>query len=185
MGDAVIHVSILHRPNFSIFTTTFKVLTFRMKLKHKTSAVALILALGLMGCQKNDGVPRGYVSGKVTYTDGSPVTLHKVVFANEETGVGGSSHVGEDGRYSIQYKGDEGIPSGSKYMISVKPDPPAMTPEEYNAYMNASAAEQAKIDQDRMAQVNAISEKYWSMRTSGFEYQVEEGDQTFDIEIEK
>lgn len=151
--------------------------------------MSCLLLLGLtvpalLGCNAGQSIPLGEVTGKVIDGDGQPLTGCQVVYANEESGVAGSSEVSADGTYTILYRGKPGLPANTTYKICVVPkDPEPLTGEQYDDYMNASPRKQREIDRQRLEGSAEIPAKYIDLRTSGLEFHIEEGKQVNDIAI--
>ncbi|MDR0390765.1 MAG: carboxypeptidase-like regulatory domain-containing protein [Planctomycetaceae bacterium] len=121
----------------------------------------LVLAVGCSGNMK--------VSGKVTFSDGTPLTSGEVRF--ESSGFLASGKIQSDGNYTIGtiYESD-GIPNGS-YRVSIYaleyPDiPPDTDPA------------------DAPSPKSLVAEKFCSAETSGLTCEVN-GTTKFDITVEK
>jgi hypothetical protein len=83
-------------------------------------AVALFV-----GCSGGGTVP---VTGKVTLTDGTPVTAGHVEFSTEDMKMSSSGEIGEDGTYTLStYGQDDGCPPGKYRVMVSNSDPPVAT----------------------------------------------------------
>jgi hypothetical protein len=121
-------------------------------MKHY-SFIVLMLCLGLFaGCSS-----KVKVSGKVTFTDGEPVNMGKVVFEdNEHTYFG---MIQPDGQYSLGVLRDgDGIPPGK-----------------YQAAVTGVMTDDAKP---------LIADKWTRSKTSGLEYDIKKS-MVVDIQVER
>ena len=129
---------------------------------------ALVLSwFGLAGC----GGPSetlGKVAGKVTF-QGEPVTEGVVIFSNQEKGVYMTAALGPDGSYTVEMAQGSGLPLGT-YRVSIAPPPPndrvgpVPKPIKPGAHSN-------------------IPQKYRKPDTSGLTLTVEQGENTFDVDM--
>jgi hypothetical protein len=121
-----------------------------------------ILAL-FIGCNKGN-----FVTGKVTFPDGSPLTRGEVIFATPSFVAAGMIH--PDGTYSIRANNSkEGIPSGT-YSVTVK------------SYEDIQENPNGIMENLKPAK-SFIDTKYTSPATSGLTCEVT-GTMTFDINVE-
>ncbi len=72
----------------------------------------------LVGC---GGESLNPVTGKVVYTDGTPVTVGTVTFNNAEKQVAASSPIAQDGTFSLTFGDSQGAPAGA-YRVVVTGD---------------------------------------------------------------
>ena len=140
----------------------------------------LSLAFILSGC--GSGMPKGYVSGKVTLQNGNDPAGLLVRFINASDGVGATGVVQQDGRYSLKSKGESGVPIGS-YKIAVTAQVRHMTDLEVVEFMKLSGAEQREVEKERRAKSQLVPKMYRSTETSDLSYEVVSGSQTHDIVI--
>ncbi|MEW4561819.1 hypothetical protein AB1K70_04795 [Bremerella sp. JC770] len=142
--------------------------------------IAILLATG---CTTGDSVPRGQVTGKVLGDDGEPVHGYRIVYTNEETGTAGTGAIGVDGSYEVVHRGVPGLPANLTYIVTVVPaKPKSMTSEQYDAFMDASPREQARIERERQPEMSEnVPEEFFNTRTSQLKFVVKEGDQTNDV----
>ncbi len=141
---------------------------------YRRCAYALPVALVLLGlCLTGCGGPReilGKVSGKVTF-QGEPVSEGLVIFSNTDKGVYMTAKLGPDGSYAVKMAEGSGLPLGT-YQVSITPPlvevplGPMLTPPKPRAFPN-------------------IPPKYRRNETSGLTLTVEQGDNTFDVDMEK
>ena len=131
----------------------------------------------LVGCGDGASGPTGTVSGKVTYK-ASPVPEGCVVaFVHEETSKAATAQIGADGSYTLKMLGKAEVPTGA-YKISVSPpadtaEPGPDDPEAYAALMEGGAS----------APQAAFPAKYLTSESSGLAFTVEEGPNTFNVEM--
>ena len=135
--------------------------------KHGVLFVLLLVCVLFSGCGK--GVK---VSGKVSFSDGTPLDVGKVCFSDGNLTVYGT--INEKGEYKMGVNTDgEGIPPGS-YVVSIvnatKPD---------SRYMIKS-----EDDGDYPLDVTVIDLKFSNGKTSGLTCEVK-GSPTYDIKVEK
>ena len=149
------------------------------------SRFLVVLALcpclaAIVGCGDGVSGPTGTVSGKVTY-NGSPVPAGcTITFVHEETSVAATGKTGADGSYSLTMRGQERVSVGA-YKISVSPpaegaQPGPEDPEAYKAVMQAGGGDQAESKP-------AFPDKYLTTSTSGLTFTVEEGSNTYDLDM--
>ena len=128
-----------------------------MNYKYCTILLCLV-ALALTGC---DGGKK-QISGKVTFSDGKPVTLGKVVFSTESFQATGT--IQEDGSYRMGTIGEkDGVPPG-EYSVSV---------------MGV-----ARLDLGAMTSYPLCEEKYMSPQTSGLTITIPVPGNKYDIVLE-
>jgi hypothetical protein len=125
------------------------------------AATALIL-LGLAGCEANRTYP---VAGKVVFTDGEPVTGGLVMFEPlDQPTVCARGHIRADGTFHLStYKTNDGACAG-RHRVLVQPPMPNNRQE---------------------SQSPPIHPRFGSFDTSGLEYTVTPGKNTFTIEVER
>jgi hypothetical protein len=124
--------------------------------------ILFVLVLSI-GCSKGNSV-----TGKVTLSDGNPLTRGEVTFSTSTFVAAGM--IQPDGTYSIRANNTkEGIPSG-KYVVTVK------------AYEDAQENPDGMMENLKPAK-SVIDTKYTSPATSGLTCEVN-GSMTFDISVE-
>jgi hypothetical protein len=156
----------------------------RLSPTHTSRALTLLVAaavgLGTAGCSK----PVGSLSGKVTYK-GKEVKGGNVIFLKAD-GQTVWAPIKEDGTYSV-----DKIPAGPVKVgvetSSLKPkNAPGQAPRRSNP-APADAQNQPKQMDDPVELAKryvAIPDKYEDPKTSGKEYTVTPGKQTFDIPLD-
>jgi hypothetical protein len=123
-----------------------------------------ILVVLITGCSG-----KTQVSGKVTFDDGSPLTVGEVRF--ESTGFLASGKIQSDGTYQLGSVGkSDGVPNGS-YKVSI-------------FAMEESGINPGMLPGDAPVPKSLVTEKYRSGETSGLVCEVN-GSTTFDITVEK
>ena len=153
--------------------------------------LGLSLSLTLTGCGggEDDGYEgvRGSVEGKTSYAD-KPLPKGTIISFETFEGTGGTGVVDGEGNYEIIASGG-GLPIG-KYMVSVSPpDQGATEPDLPSTLEEVAAAEKANdpanvvVETEQAALDTAIPAKYQMADTSGLEFEVKEGKNTFDIEL--
>ncbi|WP_131282331.1 carboxypeptidase-like regulatory domain-containing protein [Blastopirellula marina] len=84
-----------------------------------STLLAAVLMLHLTGCSPG-GIATYPTSGKVTYTDGSPVTGGLIIFADSEQNISSEGVIESDGSYYMgTYSGDDGVPQGN-YQVTIQ-----------------------------------------------------------------
>lgn len=137
-----------------------------------------VSVITLLGCG-GDGipdVPRGTVTGKVTF-DGGPIPEgSSIVFSSDGgTGIPASSSVGSDGSFRLRAKNSFDIPTGI-YQISISPPTPKQMTEE--DAMDASI--KGTISD---IQFKEIPNEYRNPVTSGETFEVKEGENTYTLDM--
>ena len=129
-------------------------------MKHSTLFVLSLCLVFLVGCSS-----KVKVSGKVTFQDGEPVPVGKVVFEDDQHTYFGI--IQPDGKYSAGVRRDgDGIPPG-KYRVAV-----AGAWAE-NVYDGETLVSEARP---------LIAEKWTDSKTSGLEYDIQKS-MTINIEV--
>ncbi|MDR1923564.1 MAG: hypothetical protein LBQ66_04235 [Planctomycetaceae bacterium] len=131
-------------------------------ISYKTFVFGFVcfLSVFVVGCGSNTNIK---VSGKVSFDDGSPLTVGNVIFENEKIFYTGA--IQKDGSFRMGgLKKGEGIPAG-KYQVAVSR---AMTIE-----FSGTAAPPTITE--------LIAEKFRNTKTSGLEFDIQK--KTTDIEI--
>lgn len=154
-----------------------------MKL-HATLLMCLAVVAGC-GEKAPELGPQAQVSGSVT-NDGKPVTLNcQVVFFSSKAGLTLTGTVDSLGKYSL-FPADPkvGVPVG-RYTVAIMPPVVAAVPAdpsspEYQKMMESGGAPEA--DADRAPDV---PEKFRDPKTSGLEFEIKEGPNTFDFDLSK
>ncbi|MDR2170834.1 MAG: hypothetical protein LBP59_11885 [Planctomycetaceae bacterium] len=127
-----------------------------LNIKIIINVLSLLLILFIAGCGSNVKV-----SGKVTFSDGSPLEKGKVVFENDRYSFFGT--IQKDGTFRLgRYKDGDGIIAG-KYQVAV------------NSFT-------ATVGEGLMPSVTYfVAEKFRSTKTSGIEFDIQK--KTTDISI--
>jgi hypothetical protein len=122
----------------------------------------MVMAASIAGCSGSKSAP---VHGKVTLKDGTPVKDTTLTFENSERHLKAWGVTGEDGTYTLttETPGD-GAPLGS-FKISVHSPLPK--------------------DSAQPTMPGPFNPRYESPGTSGLEYTVKPGDNTYDIVLDK
>lgn len=143
--------------------------------KHASFLFA-IACLGLVpGCGGSG--PAGTVSGTVTL-NGSPVAAQVTFMNNEATASAVSDS--STGEYSLTYGESNRIPVGTyNIAITAAPGSDEVSDQDYEAMMEGGGASGT----DTAAQ-SGIPTKYQRSSTSGLEFTVSEGANSFDIKLE-
>jgi hypothetical protein len=124
--------------------------------------ILLLLLPCLFGC--SDAVA---VKGKVTFADGEPLEIGKVVFENDTKTFTGK--IQKDGTFSMgQLKEGQGIPPGK-----------------YRVYVSEAFLEEITDGVPFPKITHLIAEKYRSPQTSGLEYDIQKKTTDISITIEK
>lgn len=130
---------------------------------------SLVLLVLVAGCGGNDAPPLSKISGKVI-SSGKPLTHGMVSFASEE-GFGASASIDEQGNYTLSSQYGSGIPVGT-YSVTVTP-PPREEVDMGDGPPSPAARNQYP----------EIPMKYRDFSTSGLQFTVEQGRQTFDLNL--
>ena len=142
--------------------------------KYIWMCVALLLSV-FVGCG-GDGTK---VTGKVTYEDGTPLTVGRVMFENET--ISASGPIDQDGKYQLMVEeGRTGLPAGS-YRVCIL------------GAMQADSSMSEKIKKDKSSanddegapMVLVIDPKFTSGTKSGLTCDVQGSSVTYDIQVEK
>lgn len=137
------------------------------------------LLLVFSGCNKSSlSGPTGTVTGKVTY-NGEPVPAGcSVVFMHQETSTPASGVTSADGTYSLSMRGEPKALVG-EYKVSVSP------PTSSDQVDESSAGYEAAMTGEEAAQAPTapFPDKYLLPETSGLTFTVNEGPNTFDVEM--
>lgn len=132
--------------------------------------------LGLVAGCGGSG-PTGTVSGTVTL-NGSPIAAQVTFMNNEATASAVSDSA--TGQYSLVYGESNRIPLGTyNIAITAAPGSDEITDQDYEAMMEGDGASGT----DSSAQ-SGIPTKFQRSSTSGLEFTVSEGDNSFDIKLE-
>jgi hypothetical protein len=142
-------------------------------------APAMLAAAGCLGRSQ----PTGTVSGKVTH-NGKTVPAGCLVTFVSEKGVAALGTVDASGRYQLKFAGKPDVPA-LQYNISVTfpgAAGPEMTDEDERKYMAGDPEAIAKFA--RKAPIAPIPKKYADEFQSGLSFQIKEGANTFDIDLQ-
>ena len=129
----------------------------------------LLLFVFAVGCGGNASV-----TGKVTLTDGTPVTVGDVIFKTSDQMARGK--IQADGTYALETGGNKGVPPGT-YMVSIGVSPTVVPPAP-----NPAGGPPVGRPQISMPTI-PFAEKYRSPATSGLTCEVK-GRTTFNITLE-
>ncbi len=140
----------------------------------RTFGCCLILVLAGCGGSNLPEGETGSVSGTLTSNGQTPPDGATVVFLHQEKGLAASGTVGADGRYSLKMRGGGAILTG-KYFVGVTPPTVEMTPEE-----QAAAATGGPIKGPEWPD---FPPKYLIPESSGIEFEVKPGSNTFDLDM--
>lgn len=140
-------------------------------MKHALYCGMVLLVLGIVGCGSNVKV-----SGKVSFPDGSPLTVGKVVFETDSFIASGDLQ--PDGSYTLgSLKKNDGIPPGT-YRVSVAG---AMKAGEAKNVTMSSGGISSTVPMSLYMPV--IAPKYTKGETSGITCEVQKST-TFDFKVE-
>tara|TARA_R110002095_G_scaffold184553_6_gene161758 strand:+ start:5669 stop:6145 length:477 start_codon:yes stop_codon:yes gene_type:complete len=134
----------------------------------KTGLLLLVLSLiSLTGCGNAPrGIPRGDISGEVTFQD-APVTEGVVTFFSDKTGIAAGTKLDNNGSFSIP----DGIEVGT-YVVTITPpyeeEPPGLS-----------------VVEKPQKKYPDIPVKYRSGETSGLQAKVESGTNHYEFKMVK
>ncbi|WP_417391483.1 hypothetical protein [Gimesia sp.] len=123
------------------------------------------LFLLITGCGGDAEFPTGQVNGKVTY-EGAPVTEGVISFYSSELGVGASADLSEEGQYSIT----DPLKTGT-YAVTILPPP--------------EAPPQDAIPVSTKTEHKDIPQKYRDPKKSELSVKIDEGTNSFDVNMTK
>ncbi len=129
----------------------------------KKKALFLPLFFALLACGCNDG--KVGLGGKVTYTDGAPVTMGAVVFIQGKT-FQANGAIGADGMYQMESGGKPGLPPG-KYKVYI------------------SGVEKRDPNDPNAMPIPLVAQKWTTPNTSGLEFTVAEKNEPYNIVVER
>ena len=148
-----------------------------MKAKHFLVGCALCLAVAwIAGCEPG-GPATEPVTGKVTFTDGSPVPQGTVVFYSEK--VTPMGQIKEDGSYTLYTGEKEGAPVGNYTIYFMGMDS--------GGYVAPKQDEETGeiLEEAEAASGSVVAEKYLSPEDSDIKKEVTSGPNQIDISVEK
>jgi hypothetical protein len=127
------------------------------------AVLSLIITLFLTGCSRN--VP---LSGKVTFSDGEPVTLGNVFFVTPTTIA--QAAIQKDGTYTVGSMAEtDGMPRG-----------------EYEVFLAVEVVSSRVVKgQSENTYTSLIDAKYTKPETSGLVFMADGKTKTFDIKVER
>jgi len=143
-----------------------------------STAALVLLGFALQGCGSN--VPSGQVTGTVK-VKGENAKAGTTVMFSSAAGTSATGLVGDNGTYTLKMNGassPEQIPTGS-YTVAVfaASNAAAMSEADYERMMSGGGkAPEAKKD-------TSIPAKYNNANTSGLKFDVQQGSNTYDINI--
>ncbi len=148
--------------------------------------VLLVLAPAMLGCGGGGG--RDYkikadqqatISGTVKYGDANVPLNSQVTFFNSTEGIAAVGFADENGNYTLKPAEKEtGLPAGT-YQVTVSPPPPPPMTEEQYKKMDASAMAMPDIT------YKELPKKFYNYMTSGLEFEVKPGPNTFDLDLKE
>ncbi len=152
-----------------------------MKLHHP-AAICVALLWGwtvLPGCSSgHDYGPTGRVTGRLTM-DGAPLSAGSgVCFMEPMAGFLAFGMTDADGKFSVDSWNEGNLPVG-KYKVWLA-SPPGAAPREMTSEERMDHPELAAEPKVRLE----FPRKYVDKKTSGLEFDVKEGDNHFDINVE-
>lgn len=133
-----------------------------------------MISLLVAGCGPA-AAPTGTVSGVITF-QGKPVTAGTVTFRNDDKGLVASMPLGADGRYQLRFAGGLQIPVGAYDVTISPPEPHVPTAGELASGDAAGKTSVPHASPD-------IPQKYRSPKTSGLTFEVNAGENTFDLDM--
>jgi hypothetical protein len=137
--------------------------------------------LSVVGCGSGGyHGPTGAVTGRVTL-DGKPIPQGSIVSFVSEAGFTATATVSGNGSYQLQTAGNPEIPV-STYKVSIVPPAQAMSETDYDKYMSGEGAGE-EVDATE-APSEVIPPQYADPATSGLSFDVEQGANTINIELE-
>lgn len=152
-------------------------------MKHPGSLLVagllLLTASLLVGCSSDfDYGPTGTVSGRLTM-NGKPLKAGtQVVFMHPEKGYAAFGSTDPEGKFQITSWNDGNLPVGP-YRVMIQPPAGEINPD--------TATPEQLLDNPELAEAVPEAEfpfKYRQTSTSGLSYNVEQGPNTFEIDLE-
>lgn len=178
MSDARLRSGVLH------LIGVIRVMKLLAGLRLLCVHAALLVVLG---CGAGSG-PTGSVEGTVTL-DGEAVEAGvQIVFIETSTGKSVTGSTDESGNYKLETVDSAGtligVPIGT-YQVTVtsSDNSTEMTDEEYEIYMDSSQTVQDQMDADHAGDNFIIPDKFHAAETSGFEFTVEDSENTIDLAL--
>jgi hypothetical protein len=148
------------------------------------SLIGLILVATVLGCGGDPYGPTGKISGKLTM-DGKPLPAgYAVSFMQMQSGFLAYGTTDAEGKFVVNTLNDGNMPIG-KYDVMVAPPggEGSITDED----LNMSAEERFEKQQQTgtpLPKKGSIPLKYRQTTTSGLSYEVKEGENNFDIDLQ-
>jgi hypothetical protein len=138
-----------------------------MATRHNTLLVVPLVAI-LAGCSDDDRLPTYQVTGKVVFSDATPLKGGWVIFENPEQGLAARGVIDIDGTYRLgTYEESDGAVAG-KHFVAITPAPP-------DGY-----------DPDEGHEHPIIHRRFAHMDTSGLEFEVTpDGDNHIEITVDR
>ena len=156
----------------------FRLRSFSFSGSARLAASLLLAGSLLTGCSSGvDYGPTGTVSGRLT-KQGKPLSAGtQVVFMHPEKGYAAFGSTDAEGNFSITSWNDGNLPIGT-YRVMIQPPAGDLNPE--------TASDEQLLEG---AQAESVPEaefdfKYRQTSTSGLEYEVEKGSNTFEIDLQ-
>jgi hypothetical protein len=143
-----------------------------MKDHFQLAALAAACVIAVSGC--GGGRTTHPVSGKVALADGQPLAGARVVFDSVDKGVSAQGYTDEAGQYRLttEEDGDGAVPG--EHRVIVMPPPRAI---------GTGEGENVKIATAPARPV--VPKKLQRYETSGLTFEVQPGDNTYDIVVPK
>lgn len=130
---------------------------------------SLLVCLAVTGCGESDGVPRGQLSGKITYK-GNPLPAGSSIALYNPSGGGATAVIDASGSYSLKH----GAPVGT-YTVIINPPAKVVSPEEA-----MKASEQGKSIENSVSEIPA---KYRDPSTSPEKVEIKAGKNEFSLDM--
>lgn len=120
----------------------------------------------------------GTVSGKLTSSGQAAPVGATVVMIHKDKGITASGTADAEGNYSLKMRGEGAVLTGAYFVGVTPPAAPEVSPEEYDKAM-AAGVDLPGPD------LSAFPPKYLNPQDSGVVFEVNEGDNTFDLDMKK
>ncbi|UUO06369.1 hypothetical protein M4951_23860 [Blastopirellula sp. J2-11] len=145
------------------------------------SFAILLIAIATLGCgNQNDIGPTGRINGVLTNKGKTLSPDTQIVFLHVQSGTAAYGGTDERGNFAIDSFNDGNIPIGV-YRVMIQP------PESQLGVEDEPSAEELlenSAGPKTQKKGNEFAFKYRQLSTSGLEYEVKEGDNVFQIDLE-